>query len=76
MDNIKIIMRGMIKRWKGKLFLLSNKTKNTIFIALKLNYIRKIIVQSTELIIKDMPKTKMPKIWLRNNMNTRNRMYK
>ena len=69
-------MRNMIKRWKWKLFLLNNRTKNTIFFALKLNYIRKMIVQITELIIRYMPKLKMPKIWPRKNKNSGNKMYK
>ena len=59
-----------------KPFLLSNRTKNTIFIAMKIDYIRKSIMQSTKLIIKFMPKSKMPNILLRNNMNVGNRMSK
>ena len=43
---------------------------------MKIDYIKKSIVQITELIIKCMPKSKMPNIWLRNNMNVGNRMSK
>ena len=74
--NIKSMIRLLIKGRKRKLFLLSNRTKNTIFITMKLDYIWKSIMQSIELIIGCMPKSKMPKIWLRKNRNVGNRMNK